>query len=82
MTGGLSKNLHGVGIGPLSKILAVKSTSVFLVLMGCNFGHQIILCGDNTHKVQDRKTCRKCGFSLQSSSPFFAEFLPCKQHPL
>ena len=25
MTGGLSKNFHGVGIGPLSKILAVKS---------------------------------------------------------
>ena len=24
MTGGLSKNFHGVGIGPLSKILAVK----------------------------------------------------------
>ena len=28
MTGGLSKNFHGVGIGPLSKILAVKSCSV------------------------------------------------------
>ena len=27
MTGGLSKNFHGVGIGPLSKILAVKETS-------------------------------------------------------
>ena len=25
MTGKLSKNFHGVGIGPLSKILAVKS---------------------------------------------------------
>ena len=25
MTGSLSKNFHGVGIGPLSKILAVKS---------------------------------------------------------
>ena len=25
MSGGLSKNFHGVGIGPLSKILAVKS---------------------------------------------------------
>ena len=25
MTGGLSTNFHGVGIGPLSKILAVKS---------------------------------------------------------
>ena len=24
MTGGLSKNFHGVGIGPLSEILAVK----------------------------------------------------------
>jgi hypothetical protein len=24
MTGQLSKNFHGVGIGPLSKILAVK----------------------------------------------------------
>ena len=27
MTGRLSKNFHGVGIGPLSKILAVKSCS-------------------------------------------------------
>ena len=27
MTGKLSKNFHGVGIGPLSKILAVKSVS-------------------------------------------------------
>ena len=27
MTGGLSKNFHGVGIGPLSKILAVKYLS-------------------------------------------------------
>ena len=26
MTGKLSKNFHGVGIGPLSKILAVKIT--------------------------------------------------------
>ena len=25
MTGELSKNFHGVGIGPLSKILAVKN---------------------------------------------------------
>ena len=28
MTGRLSKNFHGVGIGPLSKILAVKSKQV------------------------------------------------------
>ena len=28
MTGKLSKNFHGVGIGPLSKILAVKGFSV------------------------------------------------------
>jgi hypothetical protein len=27
MTGALSKNFHGVGIGPLSKILAVKGIS-------------------------------------------------------
>ena len=27
MTGKLSKNFHGVGIGPLSKILAVKAYS-------------------------------------------------------
>ena len=26
MTGGLSKNFHGVGIGPLSEILAVNSS--------------------------------------------------------
>ena len=26
MTGKLSKNFHGVGIGPLSKILAVKTS--------------------------------------------------------
>ena len=29
MTGGLSKNFHGVGIGPLSKILAVKTQFPF-----------------------------------------------------
>ena len=32
MTGKLSKNFHGVGIGPLSKILAVKSFRVALLL--------------------------------------------------
>ena len=30
MTGKLSKNFHGVGIGPLSNILAVKSSSYLL----------------------------------------------------
>ena len=30
MTGGLSKNFHGVGVGPLSKILAVKG-----VILNC-----------------------------------------------
>ena len=29
MTGRLSKNFHGVGIGPLSNILAVKSPGSF-----------------------------------------------------
>ena len=28
MTGELSKNFHGVGIGPLSKILAVNASDV------------------------------------------------------
>ena len=31
MIGGLSKNFHGVGIGPLSKILAVKQYSYLWV---------------------------------------------------
>ena len=31
MTGELSKNFHGAGIGPLSKILAVKCLSNFLI---------------------------------------------------
>jgi hypothetical protein len=30
MTDELSKNIHGVGIGPLSKILAVKSFYLYL----------------------------------------------------
>ena len=29
MTGKLSKNFHGVGIGPLSNILAVKGLVIF-----------------------------------------------------
>ena len=32
MTGALSKNFHGVGIGPLSKILAVKGLGLMTVL--------------------------------------------------
>ena len=32
MTGRLSKNFHGVGIGPLSKILAVKTLLEFFAL--------------------------------------------------
>ena len=32
MTGKLSKNFHGVGIGPLSKILAVKYSTLLLPL--------------------------------------------------
>ena len=33
MTGELSKNFHGVGIGPLSKILAVKVKAIFSCLV-------------------------------------------------
>ena len=36
MTGGLSKNFHGVGIGPLSEILAVKIT-IFSHSLGIQF---------------------------------------------
>ena len=32
MTGRLSKNFHGVGIGPLSKILAVKLSPIHATL--------------------------------------------------
>ena len=34
MTGKLSKNFHGVGIGPLSKILAVKYDATMLLVAG------------------------------------------------
>ena len=48
MTGELSKNFHGVGIGPLSKILAVKAETnkgdfrlyFELVEKGCRRRHQ------------------------------------------
>ena len=33
MTGELSKNFHGVGIGPLSKILAVKQMNLIKILV-------------------------------------------------
>ena len=33
MTGKLSKNFHGVGIGPLSKILAVNRNLIVVVKM-------------------------------------------------
>ena len=34
MTGGLSKNLHGVGIGPLSKIWAVNYSKLSIIIPG------------------------------------------------
>ena len=38
MTGELSKNCHGVGIGPLSKILAVKRISKYVCFFILIFG--------------------------------------------
>ena len=38
MTGELSKNFHGVGIGPLSKILAVKRISKYVCFFNLIFG--------------------------------------------
>jgi hypothetical protein len=37
MTGELSKNFHGVGIGPLSKILDVKITAMCITMELRNF---------------------------------------------
>ena len=45
MTGKLSKNFHGVGIGPLSNILAVKSFSLIIYIffrkISKNFWHHM-----------------------------------------
>ena len=48
MTGKLSKNFHGVGIGPLSKILAVKKYSKFLTVL--------INSAKNPGKAHDNKS--------------------------
>ena len=37
MTGKLSKNFHGVGIGPLSKIYAVKEVTNFSLTFGSTY---------------------------------------------
>ena len=42
MTGELSKNFHGVGIGPLSNILAVKSHAHSLALVSKSFGSSLV----------------------------------------
>ena len=41
MTGKLSKNFHGVGIGPLSKILAVKYGHTFFIKCGSSHTESI-----------------------------------------
>ena len=62
MIGKLSRNFHGVDIGPLSKILAVKSVFFFL---GC----------DNS--ASDLALLANCNRTIQSHGPFsyFAGFL-------
>ena len=56
MTGGLSKNFHGVGIGPLSEILAVKIISLYLMRKSEDANRtevpseEIVGCGTLGHK--------------------------------
>ena len=54
MTGELSKIFHGVGIGPLSKILAVK-TLYFAVNKDLLSLQGIFLCFIRIHKVKSSK---------------------------
>ena len=52
MTGKLSKNFHGVGIGPLSNILAVKSSaSTYL----CSFHDTDVRAYVRTHYAKVQK---------------------------
>ena len=47
MTGKLSKNFHGVGIGPLSKILAVNSDKVCSGRATFGGDRGLIFCADH-----------------------------------
>ena len=55
MTGKLSKNFHGVGIGPLSNILAVKVIITVSVLLFQKIQYDQIL-----DSSQDRKRLQNC----------------------
>ena len=53
MTGALSKNFHGVGIGPLSKILAVNGKSARLKDMYAILHRWLPYCDENSdHKIR------------------------------
>ena len=64
MTGKLSKNFHGVGIGPLSKILAVKGSAA-----GQNkltFVYKFFIIVDSKYLVQN---CQEYAYIICESFP-------------
>ena len=77
MTGKLSKNFHGVGIGPLSNILAVKVSGTIMHKIKCYFKKDtdsyLILfyfkvSGTMMHKIKctDCEELRKCNIIHQT----------------
>ena len=65
MTGRLSKNFHGVGIGPLSKILAVKCNICdFKTAQKGNLKTHI----ESVHEGIKAYNCNICGWDTSNKS--------------